>query len=112
MAAVQAPGYFSVVQRAMDFTTLAERVSAGAYSTWDAFLADLELIFVNAMKYNTSGTIYHKHVRPSLGCDERGDLGLGLEERLEHGMVPCVHASLRMSASKCTALPLGAFGRA
>ena len=59
----QAPGYFSVVQRAMDFTTLSGKVSSGAYSDWNAFLADLELIFMNAMKYNTPDTIYHKHVR-------------------------------------------------
>ena len=59
----QAPGYFSVVQRAMDFTSLSGKVSSGAYSDWNAFLADLELIFMNAMKYNTPDTIYHKHVR-------------------------------------------------
>ena len=47
----------------MDFTSLSGKVSSGAYSTWNAFLADLELIFMNAMKYNTPDTIYHKHVR-------------------------------------------------
>lgn len=67
---VQAPGYFSVVQKAMDFTTLADLVSSGTYSDWNAFLADLQLIFMNALKYNTPDTIYHKHVRAR--CDHNG----------------------------------------
>ena len=60
---MQAPGYFTVVQRAMDFTTLARQVAAGVYASWGTFLADLELMFTNALKYNPPDTIYHKQVQ-------------------------------------------------
>ena len=61
---VQAPGYFSVVQRAMDFTTLGRQVQAGTYGTWGAVLADLELMFTNATRYNPPDSVYHKQAGP------------------------------------------------
>lgn len=44
----------------MDFTTLKRRIEQGAVGDMDAFMADLNLIFDNAMKYNGEGTdFYH-----------------------------------------------------
>ena len=34
---LQAPGYFSVVQRAMDFTTMRAKVHGDSYSAWQEF---------------------------------------------------------------------------
>ena len=60
----------------MDFTTLARLVAAGTYGTWGAMLADLELMFVNATKYNPPDSVYHKQARPGACCLPR----LGLAE--------------------------------
>lgn len=52
----QAPGYFTVVSKPMDFTTLKSRLMAGLYGTsWDALEADITLMFTNALAYNATG---------------------------------------------------------
>lgn len=49
-----------VIANPMDFTTLKRRIEQGAVGDMDAFMADLNLIFDNAMKYNGEGTdFYH-----------------------------------------------------
>lgn len=46
----------------MAFTMIRRKMDAGDYLTWDAFQADMETMFNNAMIYNTPDTIYHKQV--------------------------------------------------
>lgn len=58
-----APGYFQVVQRGMDFTTMRSKVQGDAYTTWQDFQEDMDVMFGNAMAYNTPDTVYHKQAR-------------------------------------------------
>ena len=96
---MQAPGYFSVVQRAMDFTTMRAKVQGDSYSAWQQFEVqlmpchrpvlplslqacaievcshasgshtwlllqdDMDVMFDNAMVYNTPDTVYYKQAR-------------------------------------------------
>ncbi len=96
---LQAPGYFQVVQRGMDFTTMRSKVQSDAYTTWQDFQVllqlmsmtwsasaltlaiyaavasvlamlstamlqeDMDVMFGNAMAYNTPDTVYHKQAR-------------------------------------------------
>ena len=95
---LQAPGYFQVVQRGMDFTTMRSKLQADSYSTWQLFQVklrqaskslcvssairvlsvcamgcavtvpvvlqeDMDVMFENAMAYNTPDTVYHKQAR-------------------------------------------------
>mmetsp|Transcript_36163 Transcript_36163/g.102236 ORF Transcript_36163/g.102236 Transcript_36163/m.102236 type:complete len:548 (-) Transcript_36163:184-1827(-) len=55
-----APGYFEIVKRPMDFTTMRTKVAAGQYACWEELEDDLVLMFDNAMLYNGPGTIFHK----------------------------------------------------
>ena len=38
---MQAPGYFQVVQRGMDFTTMRSKVQGESYSAWQEFQVNL-----------------------------------------------------------------------
>ncbi|KAL0039070.1 hypothetical protein WJX77_007012 [Trebouxia sp. C0004] len=58
-----APGYFQVVQRGMDFTTMRSKVQGDAYTTWQDFQEDMDVMFGNAMAYNSPDTVYHKQAR-------------------------------------------------
>jgi len=56
----EAPDYKEIITNAMDFTTLKRRVESGVVSDVDALVADLNLIFDNAMVYNGKGTDYYR----------------------------------------------------
>ena len=56
----EAPDYKTIVSNPMDFSTLKRRVETGAVSDVAALVADLNLIFENAMAYNGAGTDYYK----------------------------------------------------
>ncbi|KAH0920252.1 hypothetical protein HID58_027912 [Brassica napus] len=88
------PDYHEIIKNPMDFTTLREKLEAGAYSTLEQFEASLSqctsfsvsynilffreafvevvifedvfLICTNAMEYNSSDTIYHRQARAML----------------------------------------------
>ncbi|KAK9829729.1 hypothetical protein WJX72_007549 [[Myrmecia] bisecta] len=62
-----APGYFKVVERAMDFTTMRAKLESNQYQSWDMLQEDMEVMFNNAMAYNTAETIYHKQAQTLLG---------------------------------------------
>ena len=52
--------YRDVIANPMDFTTLKRRIEQGAVCDMDSFMADLNLIFDNAMKYNGEGTDFYQ----------------------------------------------------
>lgn len=60
MVTWQAPGYFDVVSRPMDFFTIRNTVNAGDYGSWEELQDDLLLMFDNAMAYNGPETMYHQ----------------------------------------------------
>ncbi|CAN1147087.1 Bromodomain and PHD finger-containing protein 3 [Linum perenne] len=47
----------------MDFATVRKKLGNGSYCTLEQFESDVFLICTNAMKYNSSDTIYHKQAR-------------------------------------------------
>merc|ERR1711862_283136 len=47
------PDYLSVVAKPMDLTTLKSNLDRGLYKTKEEFYADAQLIWDNAMQYNT-----------------------------------------------------------
>lgn len=55
----QVPGYKDVVQRPMDFGTMANKVHRGKYRSLEDFASDLRLVGSNAKLFNPPGTIYH-----------------------------------------------------
>lgn len=56
----EAPDYKDVITNPMDFMTLKRRIEQGIVNDMEAFVADLSLIFDNAMKYNGEGTDFYK----------------------------------------------------
>mmetsp|Transcript_23647 Transcript_23647/g.51877 ORF Transcript_23647/g.51877 Transcript_23647/m.51877 type:complete len:1150 (-) Transcript_23647:739-4188(-) len=54
----QAPGYFSVIERPMDFTTMHTKLEAGEYKTWEDMRGDLDLMFANCKKFNPQPSVY------------------------------------------------------
>ncbi|XP_004231798.1 transcription factor GTE8 [Solanum lycopersicum] len=51
------PDYFTVIKHPMDLGTINKRLTSGAYSTPREFLADVRLMFSNALTYNPPGNI-------------------------------------------------------
>lgn len=49
----QVPGYLDVVHKPLDLRTVASNLDAGQYDSMDTFMADLNLIFQNAIKYHS-----------------------------------------------------------
>ncbi|CAH8370907.1 unnamed protein product [Eruca vesicaria subsp. sativa] len=60
------PDYHEIIKNPMDFTTLREKLEAGAYSTLEQFEEDVFLICTNAMEYNSADTVYHRQARAML----------------------------------------------
>ncbi|RQM20934.1 hypothetical protein B5M09_010194 [Aphanomyces astaci] len=56
-------GYHDVITHPMDISTLRLHVQNLKYRTFDAFAADMRLIFTNCMTYNQDTTIYHKEAK-------------------------------------------------
>lgn len=56
----QAPNYFSVVTRPMDFSTLRSQLVADHYGGWDDLEADVLLMFDNCMRYNGPRSAFTK----------------------------------------------------
>ena len=55
-----APGYFSIIARPMDFTTLRARVKNNEYSHFYHFSVDVETMYRNALQYNPPATEIHQ----------------------------------------------------
>ena len=68
----QAEGYAEVIKSPMDYSTVAERLSAGSYADPLAFGADMRQIFINALVFNWDGANHcHLAARASLDAFER-----------------------------------------
>lgn len=55
-----APGYFSVISKPMDFSTLRANLKNNHYLTAHSFCVDVETMFRNALKYNPPATEIHQ----------------------------------------------------
>ena len=56
-----APKYFSIIPHPMDFSTMAKKLEEPrAYSSFEEFEADVNLIINNCLKYNQPDTIFHE----------------------------------------------------
>ena len=55
---VQAPGYFQVVQRGMDFTTMRSKVQGDAYTTWQDFQVSSLLLQHMSMTWSASAVTH------------------------------------------------------
>ncbi|KAJ0255939.1 hypothetical protein HA466_0089760 [Hirschfeldia incana] len=60
------PDYHEIIKNPMDFTTLREKLDAGAYASLEQFEQDVFLICTNAMEYNSADTVYHRQARAML----------------------------------------------
>ncbi|XP_045488675.1 bromodomain-containing protein 7 isoform X2 [Pieris rapae] len=58
-----APGYSTIIRRPMDFSTMKQKIDDNEYRSLNCFISDFKLMCNNAMKYNKTGTIYHKAAR-------------------------------------------------
>ncbi|RIA80207.1 Bromodomain-containing protein, partial [Glomus cerebriforme] len=59
----EVPDYLIHIKHPMDFGTMRKKIDAHEYSLGNGmqeFKDDLELVFRNAMTYNTSDTIYYR----------------------------------------------------
>ena len=52
--------YPTIVKRPMDFNTLRDNLLQGKFSTYEEFLADLQLIWDNCKLYNMMGSEIYK----------------------------------------------------
>eukprot|EP00727_Mastigamoeba_balamuthi_P013321 m51a1_g8611 hypothetical protein (1980) ;mRNA; f:617-8898 len=70
VSAEEVPTYPSVIKTPMDFETMAHKIEANAYTTWQGFARDFELVCTNAMTFNDSKSPYHREARVLLrqGC--------------------------------------------
>ncbi|KAJ0963846.1 hypothetical protein J5N97_028968 [Dioscorea zingiberensis] len=57
------PDYHEIIEHPMDFSTVRERLSSGAYGYLEQFESDVFLISSNAMTYNAPDTIYYRQAR-------------------------------------------------
>ncbi|XP_029637603.1 bromodomain-containing protein 7 isoform X2 [Octopus sinensis] len=60
---VIAPGYSSIIQKPMDFSTILSKVDDEEYASTKEFKKDFILMCQNAMIYNRPETIYYKEAR-------------------------------------------------
>lgn len=54
-----APGYFDVVEKPMDYSTVEKKIEKGSYVGKEEFIADVELIFNNCKDYNGEDSEYY-----------------------------------------------------
>lgn len=58
-----APGYFSVVSKPMDYTTMRSKINDDKYQYYSQFQNDFELMCNNALIYNGSDTVYYSEAK-------------------------------------------------
>ena len=68
---LQAPGYFTVISKPIDFTKIWAKLHNGEYTSWDLVHEDMTTMFSNAMTYNTPDTVYFKHARTLRGVADK-----------------------------------------
>ena len=52
----QYPDYYQLIPRPTSLTDIKKQVEKGRFSTWDAFIAEMRLIWTNAKVYNDDGS--------------------------------------------------------
>jgi hypothetical protein len=52
----QYPDYYQLIQRPTSLTDIKKQVEKGRFSTWDAFIVEMRLIWSNAKLYNDDGS--------------------------------------------------------
>jgi hypothetical protein len=52
----QYPDYYQLIQRPTSLTDIKKQVEKGRFSTWDAFITEMRLIWSNAKLYNDDGS--------------------------------------------------------
>ncbi|KAK9135682.1 hypothetical protein Syun_015012 [Stephania yunnanensis] len=57
------PDYHDIIEHPMDFSTVRNKLSNGAYACLEQFENDVFLICSNAMTYNSSDTVYFRQAR-------------------------------------------------
>lgn len=58
-----APNYSNIIRKPMDFSTMKQKIDDNEYKSLNCFINDFKLMCNNAMKYNKTGTVYHKAAR-------------------------------------------------
>ncbi|PSR86251.1 Bromodomain and PHD finger-containing protein [Actinidia chinensis var. chinensis] len=61
--AEEVEGYYSIVEKPMDFGTMRAKLQEGIYTSFEQFENDVFLITNNAMLFNSSATIYFRQAR-------------------------------------------------
>lgn len=61
-----APGYFAVIKRPMDFSTMRRKMLEDKYPFWSIFVEDFELICQNCITYNLPNSIYWNEAKTLL----------------------------------------------
>ena len=59
----QVPDYLEVIDEPMDLTTIMQKIDCHQYSTCEQYLADVDLITSNALKYNPDRDPMDKLIR-------------------------------------------------
>nr|CAD1821254.1 unnamed protein product [Ananas comosus var. bracteatus] len=57
------PDYHDIIKHPMDFATIRKKLADGFYANLEQFENDVFLISSNAMRYNSSDTIYYRQAR-------------------------------------------------
>ena len=57
------PDYLEIIDEPMDLTTISHKIDCHQYSTCEQYLADIELITSNALKYNPDRDPMDKLIR-------------------------------------------------
>ena len=53
------PDYLQIISNPMDLSTVAEKLSSKSYTQSSQFIDDIQLIWKNAMTYNSKGMLLH-----------------------------------------------------
>lgn len=56
----QVPDYYVHIEQPMDFTTMREKIAEQKYRTMDDFEADLDLVVMNCISYNSKDTVFYR----------------------------------------------------
>ena len=59
----EAPGYGKVIDDPMDLGTMATKLRGGTYDSDSAFTDDVALMIGNALRFNVSGSDWHRHAK-------------------------------------------------
>lgn len=62
----EAPGYFAIIKRPMDFSTMRRKMLEDKYPYWNLFVEDFELICQNCIAYNLPNSIYWNEAKTLL----------------------------------------------